>query len=155
MLMMKAGVLRPTRLVSLRRLGLDRIDAGPAGELRIGAMVSLRQLERSEAVRRGWPAIARTLRTLSNVRVRNVACLGGHLAHGDPHMDLPPLLIRARRAKCLIAGPTGERTMPVESLYAGYLETTLAKNELIVRVDVPAMGKKQRRLPEVHHPHGR
>ncbi len=141
MLMMKAGVLRPTRLVGLRRLGLDRIEAGPAGELRIGAMVSLRQLERSETLRRGWPAIARTLRNLSNVRVRNVACLGGHLAHGDPHTDLPPLLA-AIGAQVQIAGPSGERTIPVESLYAGYLETTLAKNELIVRVDVPAMGKK-------------
>jgi carbon-monoxide dehydrogenase medium subunit len=42
-----------------------------------------------------------------------------------------------------VAGPGGERRLPVESLYAGYLETTLARNELIVRVEVPAMGKKQ------------
>ena len=142
MLMMKAGVLRPARLVSLRRLGLDRIETGPQGELRIGAMVSLRQLERSEVVRRGWPVIARALLTLSNVRVRNVARLGGHLAHGDPHTDLPPLL-SALGASAAIAGPGGERTVPVESLYSGYLETTLARNELIVRVDVPAMGKRK------------
>lgn len=142
MLMMKAGVMRPTRLVSLGRLGLDRIEAGPAGGLRIGAMVSLRELEKSELVRRGWPAISRALLRLSNVRVRNVARLGGHLAHGDPHTDLPPLL-SALGAVATVAGPKGERNVPVESLYAGYLETTLAKNELIVRVDVPAMGKKQ------------
>jgi aerobic carbon-monoxide dehydrogenase medium subunit len=142
MLMMKAGVLRPTRLVSLRRLGLERIEAGPAGELRIGAMVSLRQMEKSDPLRRGWPAIARTLRTLSNVRVRNVARLGGHLAHGDPHTDLPPLL-SALGAIATIAGPGGERTAPVESLYAGYLETTLKRNELITRIDVPAMGQRR------------
>jgi len=142
MLMMKAGVLRPTRLVSLRRLGLDRIDTGPAGELRIGAMASLRSIERSDPVRRGWPAITRALLRLSNVRVRNVARLGGHLAHGDPHTDLPPLL-SALGATVHILGPSGERSVPVESLYSGYLETTLARNELIVRVDVPAMGKKQ------------
>src|SRR5688572_22069114 len=106
MLMMKAGVLRPQRLVSLRKLGLDRIEAGPAGELRIGAMVSLRQLEKSDQVRRGWPAISRTLLTLSNVRVRNVARLGGALAHGDPHMDLPPLL-SALGAAAVLAGPKG------------------------------------------------
>src|SRR5204862_7996142 len=47
MLMMKTGVLRPTRLVSLRRLGLDKIEVGSKGELRIGAMVTLRALERS------------------------------------------------------------------------------------------------------------
>jgi carbon-monoxide dehydrogenase medium subunit len=142
MLMMKAGVLSPTRLVSLVRLGLDRIDTGPAGELRIGAMASLRSIEKSELVRRGWPVIGRALLRLSNVRVRNVARLGGHLAHGDPHTDLPPLL-SALGATVHISGPSGERSVPVEALYAGYLETTLAHNELIVRVEVPAMGKKQ------------
>jgi carbon-monoxide dehydrogenase medium subunit len=142
MLMMKAGVLRPARLVSLRRLGLGGIDTGPAGELRIGAMTSLRELEKSERVRRGWPAISRALRTLSNVRVRNVARLGGHLAHGDPHTDLPPLL-SALGATVIIAGPGGERTVPIESLYAGYLETTLKRSELITRIDVPAMGKRR------------
>jgi carbon-monoxide dehydrogenase medium subunit len=142
MLMMKAGVLRPARLVSLRRVGLERLEIGPAGELRIGAMVSLRKLEQSDLVRRGWPAISRTLLTLSNVRVRNVARLGGHLAHGDPHTDLPPLL-SALGAVATIAGPRGERLAPVESLYAGYLETTLGRGELITRVDVPAMGGRR------------
>jgi carbon-monoxide dehydrogenase medium subunit len=144
MLMMKAGVLRPTRLVSLRQLGLEaieaRIEAG--GELRIGAMASLRSLERSPAVRQGWPAIARTLRTLSNVRVRNVATVGGALAHADPHMDLPPLFA-ALGARATIAGPGGERTVPVEALYAGYLENTLERNELITRVSIPAMGERR------------
>ena len=92
MLMMKAGVLRPKRLVSLRRLGLERIERGPKGELGIGAMATLRSLEKSALVKGEWPVIARALKTLSNVRVRNVATIGGHLAHGDPHTDLPPLL---------------------------------------------------------------
>src|SRR5438309_9937255 len=73
MLMMKAGVLRPSRLVSLGKLGLAGIQTGPGGELRIGATTSLRAIETSEVVRKGWPVVARTLRTLSNVRVRNVA----------------------------------------------------------------------------------
>lgn len=140
MLMMKAGVLRPKRLVSLRKLGLDRIEAN--GELRIGAMTTLRALERSAAVRQGWPVITRMLRTLSNVRVRNVATVGGALAHADPHMDLPPVLC-ALGARVVIQGKRGERSIPVEELYAGYLETTLKPGELITRVDVPALGKRR------------
>jgi carbon-monoxide dehydrogenase medium subunit len=101
-------------------------------------MVTLRALETSPVVRKGWPVITRTLRTLSNVRVRNVARIGGHLAHGDPHMDLPPLL-SALGASVTIAGPRGERNFPVEDLYAGYLETTLAPGELITRISVPAL----------------
>jgi aerobic carbon-monoxide dehydrogenase medium subunit len=138
MLMMKAGVLRPTRLVNLRRLGLDELQVDARGALQVGAMVTLRALETSPVVRKGWPVITRTLRTLSNVRVRNVARIGGHLAHGDPHMDLPPLL-SALGASATIAGPRGERNCPVEELYAGYLETTLAPGELITRVSVPAL----------------
>jgi aerobic carbon-monoxide dehydrogenase medium subunit len=140
MLMMKAGVFRPARLVSLRKLGLAKVDSG-AG-LRIGAMATLSALERSPAVKSAFPVITRTLRTLSNVRVRNVATVGGALAHADPHMDLPPLL-SALGATVTVAGPGGERSMPVESLYAGYLENTLKRNELIVRVDVPALGKRR------------
>jgi carbon-monoxide dehydrogenase medium subunit len=139
MLMMKAGVLRPKRLVSLRQLGLDKIEAN--GELRIGAMTTLRALERSAAVRGGWPVITRMLRTLSNVRVRNVATVGGALAHADPHMDLPPVLC-ALGATVVVQGRNGERRMPVEDLYAGYLETTLKPGEIITRIDVPALGKR-------------
>jgi carbon-monoxide dehydrogenase medium subunit len=136
MLMMKAGVLRPKRLVSLRRLGLGNIEAH--GELRIGAMATLGALERDAAVKKAWPVITRTLRTLSNVRVRNVATVGGALAHADPHMDLPPLLA-ALGARATITGPAGERTVPVEALYAGYLESTLKRGELITQIAVPSM----------------
>jgi carbon-monoxide dehydrogenase medium subunit len=139
MLMMKAGVFRPARLVSLRKLGLEGIEAAPDGGLRIGAMTTLRALERSEI---SFPVLKRTLRTLANVRVRNVATVGGALAHADPHMDLPPLL-SALRAQVTIAGPQGERSAPVEALYAGYLENTLKRDELITRLEVPAPGKRR------------
>lgn len=142
MLMMKAGVLRPSRLVSLRNLQLGKIETGPEGALHVGAMATLRALEKSAAVRAGWPVITRALRTLSNVRVRNVATIGGHLAHGDPHTDLPPLLC-ALGATVTVAGKGGERRVPVEKLYAGYLETTLKTGELITQVQIPALGSKR------------
>jgi carbon-monoxide dehydrogenase medium subunit len=142
MLMMKAGVFRPARLVSLRKLGLDGIDASPDGGLRIGAMTTLRALERSAVVGKSFPVLTKALRTLANVRVRNVATLGGALAHADPHMDLPPLL-SALGARATLAGPGGERVVPVEALYAGYLENTLKPDELITRVQVPALGKRR------------
>jgi carbon-monoxide dehydrogenase medium subunit len=141
-LMMKAGVFKPARLVSLRGLRLEGIESAPGGELRIGAMTTLAVLERSGVVAKSWPVLGQTLRTLANVRVRNVATVGGALAHADPHMDLPPLL-SALGARVTIAGPQGERSAPVESLYAGYLENTLKRNELITRLEVPAPGKRR------------
>jgi carbon-monoxide dehydrogenase medium subunit len=102
-------------------------------------MTSLSDLQRSPLVREGWPVIAKTLLRLSNVRVRNVATIGGHLAHADPHMDLPPLL-SALGARATIAGPGGERTVLVEEISSGYLENTLARDELITGIEVPALG---------------
>ena len=141
MLMMKAGVFRPKRLVSLRRLGdaFTQITAAPTGELNIGAMASLSALEHSPAAARHAPVIERTMRRLSNVRVRNVATVGGALAHADPHMDLPPVLI-ALGASIAVTGPQGERVMPLDALFTGYYETSLAKNELITQLRIPAQG---------------
>jgi carbon-monoxide dehydrogenase medium subunit len=130
------------RLVSLRKLKLEGIEAAPDGGLRIGAMTTLRELERSAAVQKAFPVMTKALRTLANVRVRNVATLGGALAHADPHMDLPPLL-SALGARVTIAGPGGERSAPVEALYAGYLENTLQRDELITRVEIPALGGRR------------
>jgi carbon-monoxide dehydrogenase medium subunit len=144
MLMMKMGVLRPTRLVSLRSVEkrYSDIQTGPDGALRIGALATLALLERSPAVKGHAPVITRALRTLSNVRVRNVATLGGHLAHADPHMDLPPILI-ALGASVSIVGSAGGRTLPLDKLYAGYIETTLERGELIGEVTVPAQGARR------------
>jgi carbon-monoxide dehydrogenase medium subunit len=143
MLMMKAGVFRPARLVSLRAIReLCAIAPQPDGALRIGAMTPLSVLERDAAMRAHAPVVTRTLRTLSNVRVRNVATVGGHLAHADPHMDLPPVLI-ALGAHIVVAGPAGERTIPVEELFAGYFETVLRRDELIIALVVPAQGTRR------------
>ena len=138
MLMMKLGVLRPARLISLRAVEkrYSEISVAADGALRIGAVTTLSMLERSPLVQREAPVIIHALRTLSNVRVRNVATLGGHLAHADPHLDLPPVLI-ALGARVRTVDATGGRTIPLEQLYSGYLETTLGRGELIAEVIVP------------------
>src|ERR1700759_2928822 len=143
MLMMKAGVYNPEKLISLRKIEskYSSISAGADG-LRIGAMTTLGMLERSAGVRKHTPIISRTLMTLSNIRVRNVATVGGALAHGDPHMDLPPVLM-ALGAWLTIVGPEGERSIPVGDLFTGYYETVLALNELIAFVHVPAQITRQ------------
>jgi aerobic carbon-monoxide dehydrogenase medium subunit len=141
MLMMKAGVFAPTRLVSLEKIEArySAIEIDSHGSLRVGAMASLASLEYSAGVAAHFPIVKETLRTLSNIRVRNVARVGGALAHGDPHMDLPPLFA-ALGAKVIVRGKGGVREIPVDSLYLGYYETALAKDELIAEVLVPALG---------------
>ena len=140
MLMMKTGVFAPTRLVSLAKIEprYSQVRVDKSGALKIGAMASLSALEQSAVVAKRFPIITRTLLTLSNVRVRNVARVGGALAHGDPHMDLPPLLA-SLGAVAHVIGKSGTRDIPVQDLYLGYYETVLAKDELIAEVTVPPL----------------
>ena len=137
-LMLQSHIFRPTRLVSLRRIdgALRGIHVEADGSLRIGALTTLTELERSPVLAVSEPVIARALSTLSNVRVRNVATLGGHLAHGDPHMDLPPILV-ALGARVRAVSPRGERWIDVADLITGYYETALAGDELIAELHVP------------------
>ncbi|MDB5649102.1 MAG: xanthine dehydrogenase family protein subunit [Hyphomicrobiales bacterium] len=139
MLMMKAQLFKPVRLVSLRLLGqqFDGIAlSADKSSFRIGAMTTFSQLEHSAEIATYLPVITKTMRTLANVRVRNVATIGGNLAHGDPHLDLPPVWL-ALGAKALIINKTGERLIPVEEIFAGYYETTLEQGDLIAELHVP------------------
>ena len=138
MLMMKNQIFTPTQVISLRNItDSSYIRAEPNGELKIGALSKLSDLENSDLVEKYAPVICHAMIKLSNVRVRNSATIGGALSHGDPHMDLPPIL------SCLAANvhtisPSGRRTIPVENLYIGYYETCLEPNELIYEVSLPA-----------------
>jgi len=144
MLMMKAGVFQPTRLISLGKIEkrFCRIADDADGDLCIGAMTTLSAVEHSAVVARRAPVIVRTMQRLSNVRVRNVATIGGGLAHADPHMDLPPVLI-ALGAHVEVAGPDGVRTIAVENLFAGYFETVLRRDELITALMVPGQAARR------------
>jgi len=144
MLMMKAGVFQPSRLVCLHKIEPDysKITVTDKGELRIGALATLSQLEHDANVAKLFPVLTKSMQRLSNPRVRNVARVGGALAHGDPHMDLPPVLT-ALGARITIASPEGSRELLLEQLYSGYYETVLEKNELITAVTVPALGARK------------
>jgi carbon-monoxide dehydrogenase medium subunit len=125
------------RLVNLRRLnGVLRGVRADGGGLTIGAMTTLTELERSPEIASAVPVVHRALRTLSNVRIRNVATLGGHLAHADPHMDLPPILLTLG-ARVRAASRRGERWIDLADLFVGYYQSAVARDELITHIEIP------------------
>lgn len=142
MLMMKARLFQPSRLVSLHRLNgsVRGVRQSSDGGLSIGALTSLRDLERSSVVATSTPVITRALKTLANVRVRNVATIGGHLAHGDPHLDLPPILL-TMRARVRAVSSRGERWIDMSEFFMGYYQTALAKDELIAELAIPPQSR--------------
>src|SRR5437016_5631843 len=136
-ILLRERLIAPRALVSVLSIaGLDSVEANGDG-LRIGATATLTNIEKSAPVRERYPVLAEALRVVGNVRVRNVATIGGHLAQADVHLDLPPVLL-ALNASITARGPDGERRIPIEDLFVGYYETSLAADEMIVGVELPA-----------------
>lgn len=151
MLMMKARIFQPSALVSIAKLDprFHGITLAPDGAaLTIGAMTTFAALERDPMVSEHLPVIQEVMANLANPRVRNVATVGGNLAHADPHLDLPPVWLSLDSTVRTI-GPGGERSFPLANLFAGYYETTLLPCELIMQVHAPIMSGWRRRYVKI------
>src|SRR5215471_6636477 len=106
-LLLKQGLVRPDRIVALRRIAALRgIRRTPAGGLEIGALATHRDAETSPLVAGHAPALAQAFASVATIRIRNQATVGGNIAHADPAQDPPPMLL-ALDAEADLAGPTG------------------------------------------------
>jgi aerobic carbon-monoxide dehydrogenase medium subunit len=137
-IMMKQRLVRPSCLISLRSVrGLNGIELKDGG-LRIGGLATHREVESSSLVRRRLPVLAETFHHVATIRVRNMATVGGGLAHADPNQDPPPTLI-ALGATAKATSPNGSRTIPLDEFFTGYYETVLNPDEIITELFVPKM----------------
>ena len=137
-LMMRQGLIAPSLLVSLARVpGLAEIEMTPEG-LQVGGMVSLTRVAASPEVKDAAPSLATACGLVGNVRVRNVATLGGNLAEADYASD-PPSVLASLDALCTVAGPAGTRSIPVIDLITGFYSTSLQAGEIITGVTIPLL----------------
>jgi carbon-monoxide dehydrogenase medium subunit len=138
-LAMKEGLIHYDYLVNLKTIpSLAGVRLGPDGTLGIGAATTHRALERNPLVRERFPALARMERDVANVRVREVGTLGGNLCFAEPHAD-PGTLLQVYDARARIGKAGGERVIPLEELFVGPFETSLAGDELLTEVLVPPL----------------
>jgi carbon-monoxide dehydrogenase medium subunit len=135
-ILINQGLLSPSALLSLGDVaelrGIEVVD----GELRLGATVTHRTVERDPRIRAGWPMLARAFAVVASPRVRNQATVGGVLADADYASD-PPAALQALGARAVLRSPDGERAVPVEELILGWYETCIRPDELLVEVRVP------------------
>jgi carbon-monoxide dehydrogenase medium subunit len=137
-IMMKQRLVRPSCLVSLRSVrGLNGIEVKDGG-LRIGGLATHRDVETSSLVRRRLPLLAETYHHVATIRVRNMATVGGGLAHADPNQDPPPTLI-ALGATVKATSASGSRVIPLDEFFTDYYETLLKPDEIITEVFVPKL----------------
>ena len=77
---MKDYITRPSRVVNLKAIrGLDKITEDGKGGLRIGALVTLTQLEEHPSVRRNFPGLAEAAHSIATPQIRNLGTVGGNL----------------------------------------------------------------------------
>lgn len=140
--LLKFDVMPVTTLVDLGRVApeLSGISVTEAGGARLGAMATLGRLQRSRELLTAYPILEQVLQVLASNRIRNVAQLGGALAHAHPQMDLPPVLV-ALGARVRARSRNGERWIDIDDLIVGYYETCLRSDELIVEVELPPPGR--------------
>jgi len=143
LLAMKHDLLRYEHLVDVKGLpGLNTIETRN-NSLRIGATVTHRAVEKSDAVREIVSVLADMAHHVANVRVRASGTLGGNLCFAEPHSD-PATLLLALEAHVHVQGRGKERILKMDELITGAYETALAPDELLLAIDVPLASKTKR-----------
>jgi carbon-monoxide dehydrogenase medium subunit len=107
-----------------------------AGFLKIGGRTRESTLEASDLIRKKYPILADTAAVIADPLVRNLATVGGNLAHGDPANDHPATML-ALGAVVVATGPKGERTIPIEKFFTDLFTTALAHDEILTEIRIP------------------
>jgi len=137
-ILMKQDLIRPARVLGLRRIvQLREIGASDAG-LVLGALATHGALARAPLVRAHATALASTFAAVATVRIREQATLGGNLAHADPAQD-PPVTLLALDGVAVARSRFGERRIPLDALFVDLFETSLEPGEILLRVELPPL----------------
>lgn len=138
LILIKHGILLPKTLVNLKKAqDATEITYDPASGLRIGGLTSIYDVESAPAVRQHYPLLAKACHVVANIRIRNMATIGGNLAHADSQSD-PPAALVALDASVELTKQGGVRTAKLADFLLGSYETGLERDEILTAVRVPA-----------------
>ncbi len=136
-LLLKQSLVQPDHIISLHRVQEARSIEFTDGTLRVGGLVTQREMEKSDLVKKHAPLLAEAYRRVATVRIRNVATVGGGLAQADPAMDPPPSLL-ILGAKVKLTSPSGDRLVSISDWYTDYYETVIEPDEIVSELQVQA-----------------
>ncbi len=135
--MMKFRLATPPLLIDINKLdGLSYIRED-GGWLTIGALTREAEVDHSALIKAKYPLLADTARMVADPIVRNLATLGGNLAHADPANDHPATML-AYGARIVATGPKGRREIPIADFFTGPFTTSLAHDEILTEIRIPA-----------------
>lgn len=134
--MMKLRLARPAYLIDINRIaGLSYIKE-EGGFLKIGGLTREAEIEASSIIRSKYPLLMDTAHVIADPQVRNMATVGGNLAHGDPANDHPATMI-ALGAQVVATGPKGERSIAIEDFFKSLFQTALEGDEILTEIRIP------------------
>ena len=150
----RAGFWHPEYVVNIQHIPrLDRVAFSRRNGLRLGALVTIQTLEQHPAIRRHYPALAAAAFSFAGVQVRNLATVGGNICNASPSGDTIPALL-AYDATCRIAGPDGQREVPLDQLFTGPGQTVLGHQEVLTEISLPSPAPNTGALYIKHSPRG-
>ena len=133
----KQRLLLPKLLVNMKKIrDASAINFDPRNGLRVDALATINEIETSAKVRQHYPALAEACHLVGNIRIRNMATIGGNLAHGDYQSD-PPTVLAALDARVEVMSSSGCRSLPLTEFQLGSYETALKPGELVSAILIP------------------
>ena len=134
--LMKLRLASPSHLVDINGIAGMAYVREEGETLHIGGLTREADLEDSELIRTRYPLLLDTCKVIADPIVRNLATIGGNLAHGDSANDHPATML-ALGAEVVARGTGGERTIPIGSFFTGPFTTALKPDEIVVEIRVP------------------
>jgi xanthine dehydrogenase small subunit len=122
--------VRLHRVPALRTLTVDE------RQFRIGAALTLHELQHDPQLQQEWPALTTALLRFASPSIRQMATIGGNLVNASPVADMAVLLL-AMSAELVLATVSGERVVPLNGFYTGYHTTILQPSEVLTRIQIP------------------
>src|SRR5215510_1714431 len=136
---MKLRLAGPEVLIDINRIsGLSYLRE-ENGYLAIGATTRESAIDESDLIHQKYALLADTAAVIADPIVRNLATVGGNLAHADPANDHPATML-AYGAQVVAVGPKGERVIPIDEFFVGLFESSLKKDEILREIRIPTPG---------------
>ena len=135
--MLAMRLARPAKLIDILRLGELHGISAEREALVIGAVTRQVEVEHSEIVHRSLPLLAKALPWVGHPPTRNRGTVGGSIAHADPAAEMPGIAV-ACDAEIAVVGAAGSRVIRADDFFVAPLITTLAADEIIIDIRLPA-----------------
>jgi CO/xanthine dehydrogenase FAD-binding subunit len=134
---MHSGARTPRCIIDIKSIpGIKDLILGPDG-LTIGAAAPAQSITERADIKAQYPGLVESIDLIGSTQIQGRCSVGGNLCNSSPAADTVPALI-AVSAVCTIAGPGGERQVPVEAFNTGPGQNCLGQGEILVSLHIPA-----------------